>query len=95
MRISLREVSKKYEDNLLFSNVFIDFISGNVYFLSGESGCGKSTLASIIGLIEDPSSGEILIEDGSFLSLKGKEKIGFRRNNISFLFQDQIGRAHV
>lgn len=89
MRISLREVSKKYEDNLLFSNVFIDFISGNVYFLSGESGCGKSTLASIIGLIEDPSSGEILIEDGSFLSLKGKEKIEFRRNNISFLFQDQ------
>lgn len=55
--------------------------------LIGKSGCGKSTLLNILGLLDDPTSGEYSFESRNLATLKEKEKALFRREKIGFIFQ--------
>lgn len=60
---------------------------GEFVALVGPSGCGKSTLLTMLGLIERPSSGEIVIE-GQALGLAQETRLqGIRRSKIGFVFQ--------
>ena len=63
----------------------------------GPSGCGKSTLLNIIGLLDNPSCGEITINGTQVLSLKDKELSSFRNRNLGFVFQSfhLIGSLNV
>ena len=54
----------------------------------GPSGSGKSTLLNLIGLLEQPSSGNIKICNVDLNELKEEEKIIFRKENIGFIFQN-------
>ena len=54
----------------------------------GPSGSGKSTLLNLIGLLEQPSSGNINICNVDFKELKDEEKVIFRKKNIGFIFQN-------
>ena len=54
----------------------------------GPSGSGKSTLLNIIACFDDVSKGEVYINDNNITSLKKRKKEKFRRDNISFIFQD-------
>ncbi len=54
----------------------------------GPSGSGKSTLLNLIGLLEQPSSGDIIICNVDFNKLKNEEKVIFRKENIGFIFQN-------
>ncbi len=53
----------------------------------GESGSGKSTLLHLIGALDDPDTGSILIEGMEITQLKESEKAALRRNKIGFVFQ--------
>ncbi len=52
----------------------------------GPSGSGKSTLLNLIGLLEQPTTGNIKIGKVDFNNMKDEEKVVFRKENIGFIF---------
>ena len=54
----------------------------------GPSGSGKSTLLNLIGLLEQPTTGNIKIGKVDFNNMKDEEKVVFRKENIGFIFQN-------
>lgn len=53
----------------------------------GESGSGKSTLLNMIGALDTPTSGKVLIDGKDIFSMNDKKLTVFRRRNIGFIFQ--------
>ncbi len=60
---------------------------GKFYAVMGHSGSGKTTLLQILGLLDDASSGSILVNGKDVSHLKEKEKAQIRRDTIGFVFQ--------
>ncbi|PWI46620.1 hypothetical protein CEE45_15875 [Candidatus Heimdallarchaeota archaeon B3_Heim] len=60
---------------------------GDLVSIIGPSGSGKSTLINLIGGIDKPSSGEIILDGNIITTLKGRELTKYRRNRIGFLYQ--------
>jgi putative ABC transport system ATP-binding protein len=60
---------------------------GEFAAIVGESGSGKSTLLNLIGGLDTPTSGSIIIDGKDIFSLSDKELTVFRRRNIGFIFQ--------
>ncbi|MDS1030942.1 ABC transporter ATP-binding protein [Bacillota bacterium LX-D] len=84
--IKIKNVSKAFEDKILFSNLTLNIEDGEFVIFSGPSGCGKTTLLNMIGAIEEIDSGEILV-DGIDVS-KRKNQLKYFRNKVGFLFQN-------
>ena len=64
-----------------------DVYKGEMLVLLGNSGCGKSTLLNIIGGMDSPTSGEVLLGDQNITGLKDRELTKFRKEKIGFIFQ--------
>ena len=99
--ISLKNINKVYRTDEIetqaLENVNIEVQKGEFVSIMGPSGCGKSTLLNIIGLLDNPSNGEITINGTQVLSLKDKELSSFRNRNLGFVFQSfhLIGSLNV
>jgi lipoprotein-releasing system ATP-binding protein len=65
----------------------LDVKSGEIVVIMGPSGVGKSTLLHLIGGLDRPTSGSILIDGDDLFSLKDKDLAIFRNNAIGFVFQ--------
>ena len=65
----------------------LDVKKGEFCVLLGPSGSGKSTLLNIIGGIDGPDSGEIIIDGEAMNSLNEKKLTKFRRNHLGYVFQ--------
>lgn len=61
---------------------------GEFLGIMGPSGAGKTTLLNIISTIDTPTSGSYFFEGKDMAKVKGKELASFRKNKISFIFQD-------
>ena len=72
----------------LFNNFDVKIKEGELVALVGPSGSGKSSLLHLLGLLDDPSSGKIIINKKNTKSLSISEKDTIRRENISIIFQD-------
>ena len=86
--ISLKNIRKRYQnghDALRGINMEIE--PGELVFLTGHSGAGKSTLLKLIGLLERPSSGKILVNETDLEDLSSKQ-IPFYRRKIGMIFQN-------
>lgn len=70
------------------TNVSFSVEKGEYVAIMGESGSGKTTLLNIIASLDKPTSGEVLLNGKSIVSIKEKEISAFRRNNLGFVFQD-------
>jgi putative ABC transport system ATP-binding protein len=55
--------------------------------IMGPSGSGKTTLLNIIGCLEKPTNGELIVGDTSLVGMKEKALVKFRRENFGFIFQ--------
>ncbi|WP_034245913.1 ABC transporter ATP-binding protein [Lachnospira multipara] len=90
--IDIKGLTKVFKDGD-YNKVALDDINlkindGEMVSIMGPSGSGKSTLLNIIACFDDVSKGEVYINDNNITSLKKRKKEKFRRDNISFIFQD-------
>lgn len=69
-------------------NVSFSVSQGEFIAIVGSSGSGKSTLLNLIGGLDVPTGGEIVIRNHNIASLTRKELTIFRRRNIGFVFQN-------
>ena len=67
--------------------VDIDIEAGDFISIAGPSGSGKSTILNMIGLIDNPTSGEVFIDGNPTASLKDRELTDLRHDFIGFIFQ--------
>ena len=86
--ISIKNVSKQFQNERAISYSDMVFEDGKSYMLLGASGCGKSTLLNMIAGILSPSSCEICINGEDITQKTQKEKDKFRINKIGYIFQD-------
>ena len=79
-------VNGDYEVRAL-DGVDISIEEGEFVALVGSSGSGKSTLLNMLGGLDTPTKGDVLIRGQSLKTMKRDEKTIFRRRNIGFVFQ--------
>ncbi|MCX7885316.1 MAG: ABC transporter ATP-binding protein [Caloramator sp.] len=70
------------------SNVSFSIEKGEYVAIMGESGSGKTTLLNIIAALDKPTSGDVLLNGESIVSIKERDISAFRRDNLGFVFQD-------
>ena len=89
--IKLSQVSKKYRTTQLETTALdaVDFAleSGEFVAVMGPSGCGKSTLLNIVGLIDNPSSGEFFFGEREISRYSENKLADLRKGNVGFIFQ--------
>jgi len=89
--IQINDLTKTYHDTEIpvhaVNGVDLSFEQGEFAAIVGPSGCGKTTLMNMIGGLEQPTSGKVIV-DGSVMSeLSSHNLIDFRLRNIGFVFQ--------
>ena len=67
--------------------VSFDIYEGDFVLILGPSGSGKTTLLNILGGMDAPTSGELLVGDIHVESLSKKQRCDYRRNDVGFVFQ--------
>jgi len=89
--VEVRDVRKIYAtssgDALALDGISLSLSSGEMVALVGPSGCGKTTLLNLIGCVDVPTSGEILIEGRSTSGLDDDGLTLLRRDRIGTVFQ--------
>ncbi len=85
--IQVVNVSKAYGDIQVLKGLTLKIDKGEVVSIVGASGAGKSTLLHIIGLLDRPDGGEVIIDDNNLANLSDKELSSFRNKHIGFVFQ--------
>lgn len=99
--IELKEVSKIYRtdevETLALENVNVDIDKGEFVSIMGPSGCGKSTLLNIVGLLDTPTTGKVLIDGTTTEGMSDSELSAFRNSKLGFVFQSfhLIGSLNV
>jgi len=93
MILELKEISKQYqipgsnEKDTVLNNISLNIKSGESVAIIGPSGSGKSTLLNIAGSLDQPTSGEVILNGLEINNLKDKEISMVRNQNIGFIFQ--------
>ena len=89
--VSLRDVRRDYalgaERVHALQGVSLDVARGDYVAIVGPSGCGKSTLLNLIGVIDQPTSGSVMIAGKQVDAMSDREATSFRLHNIGFVFQ--------
>lgn len=90
--VSLRNVGKIYRldsvDVLALSDVSVDIRQGSFTVIAGASGSGKTTLLNLIGCIDRPDHGEIVIAGQAVQAMSDDVLSDFRARHIGFVFQN-------
>ena len=85
--LSVKNLFKKYTNFTVVNNVSLHVEKGEIVSIVGPSGAGKSTLLHLIGALDKPDSGSVLIEGTDILQLPSKKQARFRNSHIGFVFQ--------
>lgn len=80
-------ITKSYGDLRVLKGIDIEIGEREVVSIVGASGAGKTTLLQIIGTLDKPDAGSVLINGNDISKLKGKNLASFRNTNIGFVFQ--------
>ncbi len=90
--LELRGVSKSYGTGAAevhaLADVNLAVEKGSLVAVMGPSGSGKSTLLTIAGSLEEPTSGEVVIDGDPLSSMSRSDKARLRRRTIGYFFQD-------
>lgn len=85
--LELRNIGKSYDSDVILSNVWFTLNRGTAIAIVGHSGGGKTTLLSIMGLLQKPTSGQILIDGQEIDSFDAHRMAKLRGQYLSFVFQ--------
>lgn len=89
--IQIKQLNKVFRtsdvETQALNNVNLDIAKGDFVAIMGPSGCGKSTLLNIIGLLDNPTSGNYLLDGIEMGSLKESQRTSQRKGRIGFVFQ--------
>ncbi len=89
--LEVRSISKTYGSGETavhaLKRVNFSVPKGEYVAIVGESGSGKSTLLNMIGALDTPTTGKVLIDGKDIFSMKDSSLTVFRRRNIGFIFQ--------
>jgi len=90
MKITCQDITKSYSKNIInnvIDRLSFDLASGESMAISGPSGVGKSTLLNLLSGLDNVDKGKIWFDNVELTRMPNKEKIFFRLNNISLIFQ--------
>ena len=85
--VELQDATRAYGDLVIFERINLALEAGQAAALLGPSGSGKSSLLHIAGLLEQPSSGEVLITGEATSKLSDRGRTAMRRSKIGFVYQ--------
>ncbi|PRZ01853.1 putative ABC transport system ATP-binding protein [Marinilabilia salmonicolor] len=89
--ITIKDLQKTYNSSQVpvhaLNGVDLTIDEGEFTAIVGPSGSGKTTLLNIIGGLDDPNDGQVIINDTEINHLSRAEKIDFRLHHIGFIFQ--------
>lgn len=89
--IEFKNVEKIYKmgevDLKALDKASFEIEKGELVIILGQSGSGKSTCLNILGGMDEPTSGNVIVDGVDITKVKEKELINYRRNDIGFVFQ--------
>ena len=85
--IEVRDIYKSFGELEVLKGVSLQIKQGEIVAIIGKSGAGKTTLLQIIGTLDRPTKGEVLISGTNVFALKERELAAFRNRHIGFIFQ--------
>ena len=85
--IAVKNIHKSFGTLEVLKGVDLTVEKGEIVSIIGKSGAGKTTLLQIIGTLDKPDAGNVVIDGVDVLALKEKELADFRNRHIGFIFQ--------
>ncbi len=85
--IEVKDIYKSFGELEVLKGVNLEVSKGEIVAIVGKSGAGKTTLLQIIGTLDRPTKGQVLIEGTDVFAMKDKELAAFRNKHIGFIFQ--------
>jgi len=85
--LTAKGIEKYYGNLWVLKGVSVNISKGEIVSIVGPSGSGKSTLLHILGTLDEPAKGEIVLQNKRIHDLKGKPLAAFRNTHIGFVFQ--------
>ena len=85
--IRVKDIHKSFGSLEVLKGVDLEIQKGEIVSIIGKSGAGKTTLLQIIGTLDRPDSGSVVIDGVDVFALKEKELADFRNRHIGFIFQ--------
>ncbi len=92
MKVSVKNLHKSYptpaERLRVLDGLDLELASGDAVSVVGPSGCGKSTLLHILGTLDTPTEGQVLLNERDPFALSERELAQFRNEHVGLVFQD-------
>ncbi|MCA6073400.1 ABC transporter ATP-binding protein [Fulvivirga sedimenti] len=85
--LEARGIIKSYGDLKVLKGIDLHVAPSEIISIVGSSGAGKSTLLHILGTLDAPDNGVLIINGQEMSKLRGREKAAFRNKRIGFIFQ--------
>lgn len=85
--LKAENITRKFGDLAVLKGVDVTIESGEMVSIVGSSGAGKSTLLHILGSLDQPDTGTILLDNQLISTFSAKKLAAFRNKNIGFIFQ--------
>ena len=85
--IEVQDIHKSFGTLEVLKGVHLEVARGEIVSIIGKSGAGKTTLLQIIGTLDRPTSGKVIIDGQDVFSLNDKQLAAFRNKHIGFIFQ--------
>lgn len=91
MKLEIKDLEKVFRtdtvETVALNKISFTVEDGAFVAIMGPSGCGKSTLLNILGLLDNPTSGEYFIDGTEVAKLNEGQRTDYRRGKIGFVFQ--------
>lgn len=85
--LKAKNLHKSYHELHVLKGIDIEVNQGEIVSIIGASGAGKSTLLHILGLLDHPNQGQLMLNEKNVLAMRGNELAYFRNQHIGFIFQ--------